>query len=150
VLQLHGSKDADFFNEDHNYNKILGDALKLKANAMSKVHYWIDNKEVWASDHHKRKILDAARLVYGRRVNEFLDAKQSGDVNAIKMLARQLCIEEGFMARDLDEVDDNGETPLHVAAAGGNLSAVKLLVDGGADVDLGDSEGRYKTYADVL
>ena len=149
VLQLHVSKDADFFNEDHNYNKILGEALKLKANAMSKVHYWIDNKEVWASDHHKRKILDAARLVYGRRVNKFLDAKQSGDVNEIKMLARQLCIEEGFMARDLDEVDDNGETPLHVAAASGNLSAVRLLVDGGADIALGDSEGRYKTYANV-
>ncbi len=45
--------------------------------------------------------------------------------------------------RDLDEVDDKGETPLHVAAASGNLSAVKLLVDGGADVAFGDSEGRY-------
>ena len=83
---------------------------------MSKVHYWIDNKEVWASDHQNRKILDTARVVYVSRVIEFLDAKQSGDVNEIKMLACQLCIEEGFMARDLDEVDANGETPLHVAS----------------------------------
>ena len=40
VLHAHRSKHADFFNDDHNHSKLLGEATKLRGNAMSKLHYW--------------------------------------------------------------------------------------------------------------
>jgi hypothetical protein len=78
VLHAHRSKHADFFNDDHNHFKLLGEATKLRGNAMSKLHYWsaihllywykstnavakgaarLDNPAVWASDHNLLALL---------------------------------------------------------------------------------------------
>jgi hypothetical protein len=48
VEARHRDKDVDWFNDDYNYNKILGEALLLKAHAMGKLAYWMENQEVWA------------------------------------------------------------------------------------------------------
>ncbi len=44
----------------------------------------------------------------------------------------ELCLGQG---RDLHARNEDGDTPLHLAAAGGNSAAALLLVEGGADIE---------------
>jgi ankyrin repeat protein len=55
--------------------------------------------------------------------------------------ALQICKKWGFVSESLDEIDDNGETPLHSCAAQADVRAVKLLLEAGAVVDIQDDEG---------
>jgi ankyrin repeat protein len=141
LLQMHDDKSTDWFNTDSNYDKILGEAISLKSHAMGKLKYWLENKEVWAQDHGKRTLLQCSRLSYGKLLAAFWDCKESGDTAGAQALAKQMCQREGFMVEASDEVDDNGEMPLHAAAANGIVRAVRLLLDAGADTDLLDDEG---------
>ena len=141
TLEVHSAKEVEWFNNDHNYDKILGEAILLKTHAMGKLSYWMDNKEVWASDHYKRTLIECSRLKYGRALNRFWDVKDSGDTNSAKELAKHLCIEQGFITGELDEIDDHGETPLHAVAADGVVRAVRMLLHAGADVEMLDGGG---------
>ena len=141
VVERHAQKEIAWFNTDHNYDKILGEAILLKARAMGKLSYWMDNKEVWASDHKERSLLASSRLHYGRLLNRFWDARDSGDLETSKDLAKRLCMEQGFITGELDDLDDNQEAPLHAAAADGVVRAVHMLLHAGADLETEDSEG---------
>jgi len=71
--------------------------MRLKTNAIGKLHYWMENTEVWASDHVKRTLSECARLSYGRRLGAFWDVKDSGDVVGMRERASQLCREQAFI-----------------------------------------------------
>lgn len=141
VVERHAQKEIAWFNVDQNYDKILGEAVLLKGRAMGKLSYWMENKEVWAMDHAKRSLLASSRLHYGRLLNRFWDARDRGDLGASKDLAKRLCMEQGFITGELDDLDDNQEAPLHAAAADGAVRAVHMLVHAGADLETEDSEG---------
>jgi ankyrin repeat protein len=46
-----------------------------------------------------------------------------------------------FRGGNIHAVDDSQQTPLHAAAYNGNASAVKCLLEEGADVELKDGDG---------
>jgi ankyrin repeat protein len=46
-----------------------------------------------------------------------------------------------FRGGNIHAVDDSEQTPLHAAACNGNASAVKCLLEEGADVELKDDDG---------
>lgn len=108
---------------------------------MGKLRFWIENRDEWATDNVKRTFLEISRMSYGKMMNAFLDAKESEDESGMRLLALELCKDQGFLSESLTEVDDNGETPLHAAAAGGIVRAVGLLLDAGAEVDKKDDQG---------
>jgi ankyrin repeat protein len=64
------------------------------------------------------------------------DAARKGDVNKIKAL---LQADPKLVA----DVDKNGDTPLHVACLHGQLAAVQVLIDAGADVNAKNSYGAF-------
>lgn len=59
-----------------------------------------------------------------------------GDVARVKDLLRQ----DPSLANVPDEADRFSSLPLHLAAQGGDLEIVKVLLDAGVDVDCGDSD----------
>ncbi|KAH7350388.1 ankyrin repeat protein, partial [Pyrenochaeta sp. MPI-SDFR-AT-0127] len=60
-------------------------------------------------------------------------------IDAIKLLLRH--------SADLDANDDNGNTPLHDAAAEGVEEAVKLLLDYGAEVNVPNDDGDFPLHS---
>ena len=69
-------------------------------------------------------------------------------VKKVPSLIYACIIEKVFMVKDainngsdLNETDEDGITPLHVAAKNGNLEIAKLLINYGADKNLRDNNG---------
>lgn len=73
-----------------------------------------------------RNYSNALMFASGRGGDEVLDAVR-------------LCLEHGA---DVRAFNDNGDTPLHMAAAAGADALVRLLVEHGADLDVQDKSGR--------
>jgi len=66
------------------------------------------------------------------------EAVQKGQIEAAKIL-----IENGADGADVNEVDNEGLTPLHRAAISGcSKEMVKLLISMGADTKITDKSGR--------
>jgi len=64
------------------------------------------------------------------------DAARKGDANKIKALLQQ-------DPKLVGDKDKNGDTPLHVAALHGQVSAVQALLDAGADVNAKNNYGPF-------
>ena len=79
--------------------------------------------------------------VVSRRMSPSMGRIPPGDIN-MEMLARTL-IRYGA---DVDIRDNDGFTPLHLAAARGDVSSVKMLLDAGADHDAKTEEGDSPVY----
>ncbi|WP_275096790.1 ankyrin repeat domain-containing protein [Sedimenticola hydrogenitrophicus] len=60
-------------------------------------------------------------------------AVERGDINQIE---RHI-----LWGSDINQLNINGEAPLHVSATQGNYIAIKLLVENGADINLPDKNG---------
>ncbi|MFM1891312.1 MAG: hypothetical protein RLZ44_389 [Pseudomonadota bacterium] len=69
-------------------------------------------------------------------------ALQRGDIDQIE---RHI-----YWGTDINELDPDGRRPLHVAAAGGRIVVVKLLLEHGAEVDAPDQTGRTAIEQAVL
>jgi glyoxylase-like metal-dependent hydrolase (beta-lactamase superfamily II) len=67
------------------------------------------------------------------------DAAQEGDLAAVQSIL------EANSSR-INELDDSGDTPLHLAAFGGHLELAGWLVDNGADVLAVDYGGSYPLH----
>jgi ankyrin repeat protein len=68
-------------------------------------------------------------------INDISGAARSGDAARVKLL-----IAEG---KDPNQPDSNGRrTPLHWAVRGNHLDVVQVLIDGGANPDIGDQAGK--------
>ncbi len=65
---------------------------------------------------------------------ELFAAVRGGDVELVEKLLKS--------GADVNVVNEELETPLHLAAGGGHLGLVELLIKHGADVNAQDSEGR--------
>jgi ankyrin repeat protein len=65
---------------------------------------------------------------------ELFAAVRGGDVARVEKLLKS--------GADVNVVNEELETPLHLAAGGGHLGLVELLIKHGADVNAQDSEGR--------
>ncbi len=64
------------------------------------------------------------------------DAARKGDANKVKALLQQ-------DPKLLNDKDNNGDTPLHVAALHGQVAAVQALLDAGADVNAKNNYGPF-------
>jgi ankyrin repeat protein len=67
--------------------------------------------------------------------DEIHDAAKNGDVKKVKALLETA-------PKSLNEKDDFGKTPLHLATTGGYKDVVALLLEKGADADIKDNVGR--------
>ena len=52
----------------------------------------------------------------------------------------KLLLEEGSGLLCIDKQDENGEAPLHIAARQGNLEAARILLENGANINVGTNE----------
>jgi cytohesin len=84
----------------------------------------------------------AAELL--RRVESlwFFNALKEGELVKVKK-----CLERGI---SVEVRDEDGNTPLHVAASRGHLHIAKLLVESGADVNARNSEGMTPLHLAAL
>lgn len=80
--------------------------------------------------------------IISRRMSPSMGHAPPRDIN-MEMLARTL-IRYGA---DVNIKDNEGFTPLHLAAARGDISSVKMLLDAGADHDAKTDEGDSVVYA---
>jgi ankyrin repeat protein len=64
------------------------------------------------------------------------DAARKGDANKIKALLQQ-------DSKLVSDKDNNGDTPLHVAALHGQVAAVQALLDGGSDANAKNNYGPF-------
>ena len=72
--------------------------------------------------------------VVTRNYESLLDAVEKGDTFAVRC----------FLLRgaDVDAEDENGRTPLHLAACGGHTEVAELLIARGANVNVKDKQGK--------
>ena len=64
------------------------------------------------------------------------DAARKGDANKIKSLLQS-------DPKLVSDKDKNGDTPLHIAALHGQVNAVQVLLDAGADVNARNNDGAF-------
>ncbi|PLY16710.1 MAG: ankyrin repeat domain-containing protein [Sedimenticola sp.] len=55
-----------------------------------------------------------------------------------------------YWGADINQIDVDGETPLHIASAAGSYVVVKLLLKNGADVNLKDNKGQTALFNAVM
>lgn len=86
--------------------------------------------------------------------------KAGANVNSVvedadKLTALHAAVERGISktvrilieaGADVDQVDDNGSTPLYKAALRGSIEKVNLLINADADVDIPDRDGETPLY----
>ena len=59
----------------------------------------------------------------------------------------QKCIDDGM---NIEEPDETGQTPLHMAADKGSLDCIMILLKNGADINVADNEGTTPLHAAVI
>ncbi len=69
-------------------------------------------------------------------------ALQRGDIDQIE---RHI-----FWKTDINKLEPNGQTPLHIAAKQGQQIIIKLLLKHGADINSKDSKGKSPLYAAIM
>lgn len=67
----------------------------------------------------------------------FLDAARYNDFNTVKRLLTDASVNVNAVA----DVDENGNTALHLAAANGCIEVVRLLLESGADFNASNAAG---------
>ena len=73
---------------------------------------------------------------------ELRDAVLTGDADTVAMLARQ--------GANLNQVDYNGRSALHMACAEGNYKVVEVMIQQGANINMKDRWGQTPLQVAVL
>lgn len=130
-------------------NALLDSVGQLRASLVSgsptKAEEAIDAAlDAWASNDPKRLLLlnesDALKHMREQMDREFskqtnlLNAVEAGDLETVKQLVKG--------GASLGRQGDLGDSPLHAAARSGDLAIGALLIDAGADINLGTRHGR--------
>ena len=68
------------------------------------------------------------------RFGELRDAALTGDADAVVLLARQ--------GADLNQIDYNGRSALHMACVEGNYKVVEVMIQQGANINIKDRWGQ--------
>jgi len=70
------------------------------------------------------------------------DELPSDSLHALVLTGNESKLNEIFKVdTDINEIDSNGRTPLHIASEAGNLQISKLLIMQGANVNIQDKQG---------
>ncbi|CAJ1934559.1 unnamed protein product [Cylindrotheca closterium] len=69
------------------------------------------------------------------------EAAMSGNLEALKELLRSSNSSDGENSVDPNGQDSSGQTALHLCADRGNLDCLDLLIEAGAEIDIGDQDG---------
>ena len=80
-----------------------------------------------------------------KEISQLFSAVSNGDAEIVEQLIKQLQ-SSGTLVKDINEVDDNGATPLHIAAARGHLDVIKILLNFKANINQQDLDGNTAAH----
>src|SRR5262249_16271317 len=86
----------------------------------------------------KEQVQTVSQILHVLR-EKLLKAAKSGTLEEIKILLD--------CGAQVDETEEDGWTPLHIATAGGHKEVVQLLIERGANVDAANKSGLTPLYA---
>jgi ankyrin repeat protein len=132
VLARHRARAAADYSDDAVYRSLVSESLEAARMATSALQWWLRDDDICIDviEHY-------SLLLSQRHFESFLRLRYSraADVDSHRGAALQLCTGRNLMRVNPNERDDNEEMRLiALAAGGGSVEDVALLVAAGADV----------------
>jgi len=144
VLARHRARAAADYSDDAVYRSLVSESLEAARMAESALLWWLRDEKRGI-----HLIEDFSLLLCHRSFESFLRLQHScaaGD-DGRRAAAVDLCRARNLLRVDANERDDNGDTRLiALAAGGGSMEDVELLVAAGADVAAVVRKGRSALY----
>ena len=106
---------------------------------------WI---EVLSDDSLYWEYCDGQWELSNHGITFFMKAIKWGDIELVKEVYKKLVMNPQ-MSIDVQDVDQNNLTALHVACCYGHYEIVEWLIKKGADLDVTDDKGRSAPYHTV-
>ncbi len=144
VLSRHRARAAADYSDDDVYRSLVSESLEAARMAESALLWWLRDKgrPIYRIEGH-------SLLLCQRYFESFLKLKcrRTDDENGRRSAAAELCRSRNLLRVHAADRDENGETPLiALAARGGSVDDVRLLVAASADLGSVDSLGRSAMY----